>query len=50
MKRFLALSALLALCGLSMMGCGGATGTSLSGNPQAGAVFVTGRMRRFRPC
>jgi hypothetical protein len=42
MKRFLALSALLALCGLSMMGCGGATGTSLSGNPQAGAVFVTG--------
>ena len=42
MKRFLALSALLAFCGLSMMGCGGGMGTSLSTNPQAGAVFVTG--------
>ena len=42
MKRFLALSALLALCGLSMMGCGGGSGTTLSTNPQAGAVFVTG--------
>jgi Domain of unknown function (DUF4382) len=42
MKRFLALSALLVLCGLSMMGCGGGSGTTLSTNPQAGAVFVTG--------
>lgn len=42
MKRFLALSALLALCGLSLMGCGGGTGSTLSTNPQAGAVFVTG--------
>ncbi len=42
MKRFLALSALLALCGVSMMGCGGGAGSTLSTNPQAGAVFVTG--------
>jgi Domain of unknown function (DUF4382) len=42
MKRFLALSGLLALCGLSLMGCGGGSGTTLSTNSQAGAVFVTG--------
>jgi len=42
MKRFLALSALLALCGLSMIGCGGGTGSARFTNPQAGAVFVTG--------
>jgi len=42
MKRFLALSALLALCALSIVGCGGGSGTTLSSNSQAGAVFVTG--------
>ena len=42
MKRFLVLSALVALCGLSLVGCGGGSGTTLSSNPQAGAVFVTG--------
>ena len=41
MKRFWVLSALLALCGLILAGCGGG-GTTLSTNPQAGAVFVTG--------
>ncbi|MGC2186545.1 MAG: DUF4382 domain-containing protein [Terriglobales bacterium] len=41
MKRFLVLSALLAWCGLILAGCGGG-GTTLSTNPQAGAVFVTG--------
>jgi Domain of unknown function (DUF4382) len=41
MKRFLVLAALLALCGLTLAGCGGG-GTTLSTNPQAGAVFVTG--------
>lgn len=41
MKRFLALSAFLALCGLTMVGCGGGGGTTLSSNSQ-GAVFVTG--------
>ena len=42
MKRFLVLSALAALCGLNLVGCGGGSGTTLSSNPQAGAVFVTG--------
>ncbi len=42
MKRFLALSVLLALCGLSLAGCGGGNGTTLSSNSQGGAVFVTG--------
>jgi hypothetical protein len=42
MKRFLALCALLAFCGLSLTGCGGGSGTTLSTNSQAGAVFVTG--------
>ena len=42
MKRFLVLSVLVALCGLSLVGCGGGSGTTLSSNPQAGAVFVTG--------
>ena len=41
MKRFAMLSMLLALCGLTVVGCGGG-GTTLSTNPQAGAVFVTG--------
>ena len=41
MKRFLVLSALVAWCGLILAGCGGG-GTTLSTNPQAGAVFVTG--------
>ena len=41
MKRFLLLAALLALVGLSIVGCGGGGGTTLSGNSQ-GAVFVTG--------
>lgn len=41
MKRFLAFAALLALCGLTIVGCGGGSGTTLSGNSQ-GAVFVTG--------
>jgi hypothetical protein len=36
------LSALAALCGLNPAGCGGGSGTTLSNNPQAGAVFVTG--------
>src|SRR5450755_2684642 len=42
MKRFLVLSALLALCGLGLIGCGGGSSTMLSSSPQAGAVFVTG--------
>jgi hypothetical protein len=42
MKRFLVLSALATLCGLNLVGCGGGIGTTLSSNPQAGAVFVTG--------
>jgi hypothetical protein len=42
MKRFLVLSALAALCGLNLAGCGGGSGTTLFSNPQAGAVFVTG--------
>ena len=44
MKRFLVISVFLALCGLTMVGCGGGgTGsTTLSTSPQAGAVFVTG--------
>jgi hypothetical protein len=44
MKRFLVLSVFLALCGLTMVGCGGGgTGsTTLTTSPQAGAVFVTG--------
>src|SRR4029077_11181269 len=33
---------LAALCGLNLVGCGGGSGTTLSSNPQAGAVFVTG--------
>ena len=42
MKRFLVLSAFLALCGLTIVGCGGGGGgTTLSSNSQ-GAVFVTG--------
>ncbi len=41
MKRFVMLSVLLALCGLTIVGCGGG-GTTLSSDPQAGAVFVTG--------
>ena len=41
MKRFAMLSMLLAMCGLTVVGCGGG-GTTLSTNPQAGAVFVTG--------
>jgi hypothetical protein len=44
MKRFLALSALLALSVLGIVSCGGGGGNGLSftTNPQAGAVFVTG--------
>ena len=44
MKRFLALSALLALCVAGIVGCGGGgkSGTSFSTSGQAGAVFVTG--------
>jgi hypothetical protein len=43
MKRFLALSMFLALCGLTLVGCGGGTSsTTLTTTPQAGAVFVTG--------
>jgi hypothetical protein len=42
MKRFLALTALLVLSGLALVGCGGGSGTTLSSNPQAGAVYVTG--------
>jgi Domain of unknown function (DUF4382) len=42
MKRFLVLFALLALCGLTIVGCGGGGGgTTVSSNSQ-GAVFVTG--------
>ena len=42
MKRFLVLSAFLALCGLTIVGCGGGGGgTTVSSNSQ-GAVFVTG--------
>jgi hypothetical protein len=44
MKRFLALSSLLALCVAGIVGCGGGgkSGTSFSTSGQAGAVFVTG--------
>ena len=43
MKRFVALSALLALCVLGIVGCGGGgNGLSFTTSPQAGAVFVTG--------
>ncbi len=43
MRRFFALSVLLALFGLALAGCGGGNGsTTLSGNTQPGAVFVTG--------
>jgi hypothetical protein len=43
MKRFLALSTFLVLCGLTLVACGGGAGsTTLSSNPQPGAVFVTG--------
>ena len=43
MKRFLALSVLLALSGLSLVGCGGGTGpATFTTSPQAGAVYVTG--------
>src|SRR5882672_157726 len=42
MKKFLALTALLVLCGLALVGCGGGSGATLSSNPQAGAVYVTG--------
>jgi Domain of unknown function (DUF4382) len=42
MKRFLALTALLVFSGLALVGCGGGGGTTPSGNPQAGAVYVTG--------
>jgi hypothetical protein len=43
MKRLLVLSTFLALCGLTMVGCGGGTSsTTLTTTPQAGAVFVTG--------
>src|SRR5713226_8682151 len=43
MKRFLVLPMFLALCGLTLAGCGGGTTSStLTTNPQAGAVFVTG--------
>jgi hypothetical protein len=44
MKRFLVLCALMALCGLSLAGCGGGGtgGATFSSNPQAGAVYVTG--------
>jgi Domain of unknown function (DUF4382) len=42
MKKFLVLSAFLALCGLTIVGCGGGnSSTTLSGNSQ-GAVYVTG--------
>jgi len=43
MKRFLVLSMFLVLCGLTLVSCGGGTGsTTLTTSPQAGAVFVTG--------
>jgi len=43
MKQFLALSVFLALCGLTIVGCGGGSGsTSFSSGGQAGAVYVTG--------
>lgn len=42
MKQLLVLSALLALSVLSIVGCGRGTGSTLSVNPQPGAVFVTG--------
>jgi hypothetical protein len=40
MKRFWVF--FLALCGLTIVGCGGGNGTTLSGGSQPGAVFVTG--------
>jgi hypothetical protein len=41
MKRFFIVLALLVV-GLTIAGCGGGGSTTLSSNPQAGAVFVTG--------
>ncbi|MGH9503713.1 MAG: DUF4382 domain-containing protein [Terriglobales bacterium] len=41
MRRFLMLSVFLALCGLTLVGCGGGSGTTLTSNSQ-GAVYVTG--------
>ena len=50
MKRFLALSALLALCGLSMIGCGGGTGIELFPPIRRRERFSSPeRMRRFHP-
>jgi hypothetical protein len=43
MRRFLAFFALLAMGGLTIVGCGGGGGSAtFANNPQAGAVFVTG--------
>jgi hypothetical protein len=43
MKQFLALSVFLAWCGLTIVGCGGGSGsTSFTSGGQAGAVYVTG--------
>src|ERR1700724_2932562 len=43
MKRFLALFVLLALSGLSLVGCGGGAGAAtFTTSPQARAVYVTG--------
>jgi hypothetical protein len=41
MKRFFIVLALLVV-GLTIAGCGGGGSSTLSSNPQAGAVFVTG--------
>lgn len=42
MKRYLPLSVLLGLIGLTLLGCGGGSGLLSTGNSQPPAVFVTG--------
>lgn len=42
MRRLLALSVLVALAGLTWVGCGGGGPGTFTTNPQAGAVYVTG--------
>jgi hypothetical protein len=42
MRRFLALSVIVAVASLSWIGCGGGGPGTFSTNPQAAAVYVTG--------
>jgi len=49
MKRFLALSALLALCGLSMIGCGVELARLVSPILRRERFLLPERTRRFHP-